>query len=200
MLASEVLASLGIKYRVPCIIEGIYEWCGIPRCGKSTLMVKTLVEDFLPAGYLPEDVYANFRIFIDGVHCLSTRELIDAIFWMKEAKVRRKLVLFDEIGQFFGGRSYSDKEQTKCVNFSWQMPKRDIPFLFSSNIGNSADIVLRDVAYQTIMPKYFPGECREDAYISSTVIYNHECRVVKGIVSPHVFVWQRLFDSNEPIE
>ena len=182
------------------LYEGVNEYCGIQRCGKSTLMVKDLVMKLIPAGYAPGDVYANFRIFVDGVHCLSTEALIEAVFRIKEDKERHKVILFDEAGQFLIARGYKDKEQTRFASFAWQMPKRDIVMLYGSNVGNSADVILRDATWLTIMPQYFPGPTREEDYIVSAVIYNYDGRTARGIVTPEVWRYQELFDSYEPIE
>lgn len=182
------------------IIEGVYEYCGIQRCGKSTMMVKDMVTRLIPVGYMPDDIFANYRIFIPGVHCLSTEQLIAEVFNMKELKVRHKVISFDEVGQFMLAREYKSKEQTGFVSFAWQMPKRDIVMQYASNVGNSADLILRDATWVTVLPKYFVGASRELDYIESWVSFNYDCRVVMGIVTPGVAQYQALFDSYEPIE
>ena len=178
---------------------GTYEYCGIQRCGKSTLMVKDLKTKLLNE-FDPTDVYANFRIFIDGVHCLETMELVEAVFKMKQDKLRHKVIIFDEAGQFLLAREWGNKEQTKFVSFGWQMPKRDIVMMYASNVGNSADVIMRDATWVTVMPKYFEQARRADDYIMSAVIYNYDCRVVRGIKTMNVAQYQDLFDSFEPIE
>ena len=182
------------------IIEGIYEYCGIQRCGKSTMMIKDLVTRMIPAGYKPENVWANFRIKIPDVHCLETMELVEEVFKMKGEKLRDKVILFDEVGQFMVARGYGNKYQTDFVNFAWQWPKRNWVMQYASNVGNSADLILRDATWVTILPKYFHGATREQDYIESWVCFNYDCRVVKGIITPGVSRYQELFDSYEPIE
>jgi len=164
------------------------------------MMVKDLVTRILPAGYKPENVWANFRIRILGVHCLETMDLVQAVFDMKSRKSRDQVIMFDEVGQFMVARGYKDKDQTAFVNFGWQMPKRNIIMQYASNVGNSADLILRDATWVTVLPKYFHGATREDDYIESWVAFNYDCRVVQGIVTPGVSRYQELFDSYEPIE
>jgi len=179
--------------------QGVYEYSGIQRCGKSTMMVKDLIR--LLSFYSPDDVYANFRIFIDGVHCMETMALVAELLRIKAEKLRHKIFLFDEVGQFMIARMWKAQEQTEVVNFAWQMPKRDIILLYASNIGNSADVILRDATWVTIMPQYFKDEEDEEgSYIVSDVIWNYDCVVERGLVTPGVIHYQRLFDSDEPIE
>lgn len=178
---------------------GLYEYCGIQRCGKSTMMVKDLVVKLL-GQYDPSDVFANFRIFIDGVNCMETEALVQAVFRMKKDKLRHKIIMFDEAGQFLLARGYKNDEQTKFVSFAWQMPKRDIIMLYASNIGNSADVILRDATWLTVMPQYHAGQTREDDYIQSAIIYNYDCRIARGIITRGISKIQELFDSFEPIE
>ena len=182
------------------IIEGIYEYSGIQRCGKSTMMVKDLVTKILPAGYKPENVWANFRIKILGINCLETMDLVQAVFDIKSKKLRDQVIIFDEVGQFMIARGYKDKDQTSFVNFSWQMPKRNIPMLYGSNVGNSADLILRDATWVTILPKYIHGATREEDYIESWVSFNYDRRFLTGIITRNVKIYQDMFDSYEPIE
>lgn len=182
-------------------IRGLYEYVGIQRCGKSTCMVKDLVIKILPSGiFKPEDVWANFRVFIDGVHCVSTDELVETILKFKRDKVRDKVILFDEVGQFLLARGYMDKRQTEVVSFGWQMPKRNIIMLFASNVGNSADVILRDCAWLSIMPKFHLGVEREDDYIECAVIWNYDCVTRRGLIIPEIWKYQLMFDSYEAIE
>lgn len=178
---------------------GIYEYCGRQRCGKSTLMMCDLVSKVL-GEFAPEDVYSNFRIKIDGVHCMCNAELISAVLGMKAEKVRHKVVMFDEVGQELKARSYTDKRQTEFVNFCWQMPKRDILLMYCSNPGNSADVIMRDATWQTVLPVYHEGLKREDDYIEASVIFNYDLRMMRGVRVYGVASVQELFDSFEPIE
>ena len=79
------------------VIQGIIEYCAIQRQGKSTLMVRDMI--ILLPNYSPDDVYANFPIYIDGVNCMENLELIEAVFKIFKDKLRRKIILFDEVGQ-----------------------------------------------------------------------------------------------------
>lgn len=178
---------------------GTYEYCGIQRCGKSTMMVKDLVCKLLNQ-FAPQDIYTNFRIFIPGVNCMETMALVQAVFKMKADKLRHKVIIFDEAGQFLLARGYKDKDQTDFVSFAWQMPKRDIVMLYASNIGNSADVILRDATWLTIMPKYHHAPNRADDHIESAIIYNYDCVIAKNIITRGISPIQDLFDTFEPIE
>ena len=178
---------------------GVYEYSGIQRCGKSTLMMCDLVNKLLPE-YSASDVYANFTIKIEGVHCMENVELIDEIMRMKRDKVRHKVIMFDEAGQELKARGYTDKQQTEVVSFAWQMPKRSIVLMYCSNIGNSADIILRDATWQTILPRYFRGAVREDDYILADIIFNYDMRISRWNKISGFQKVQDLFDSLEAIE
>lgn len=177
---------------------GIYEYCGIQRCGKSTLMMADYITKLYPE-YSANDTYANFTVNIDGVHCMENEQLIDTILQMKADKVRHKVIMFDEVGQELKARGYMDKTQTDLVTFCWQMPKMDIILMYCSNVGNSADIILRLATWQTIMPTYIKGETHQDDYIDAAVIFNYDCRIMTGIQVYNVWTVHSLFDSLQPI-
>lgn len=178
---------------------GIYEYCGIQRCGKSTLMICDLLR--LLDSYEARAVHSNFDIFIDGVNCYAENELlIEAILRMKRDGIRNQVILFDECGQELRARSYIDKRQTEVVNFAWQMPKMGIVLLYCSNPGNSADIILRDATWFTIMPKYHKGTRREEDFIEASVIYNYERRVQTGIRITGFQKAQELYKTLQPIK
>lgn len=181
-------------------IGGVYEYCGVPRCGKSTMMVKDLVSWVLANGrYDANKVWCNFVVDISGVHCLETEELIEQIFKIKASEEREHVMIFDEVGQFFMARSYKDRRQTDAVTFAWQIPKRGHILMYGSNVGNSADVILRDATQFTIMPRYFHGDRREDDYIEFALIKNYYGELIRGIRVPHVYRYQELFRSFEAI-
>lgn len=178
---------------------GIYEYCGIQRCGKSTLMLCDLLR--LLDEYRPDQVHSNFDIFIEGVHCYQENDLLlEAILRMKRDSVRDQVILFDECGQELRARAYMDKRQTEVVNFAWQMPKMGIVLLYCSNPGNSADIILRDATWYTIMPKYHKGLTRVDDYIEVSVIFNYERRIMEGLTIHGFQQAQELFKTLQPIK
>jgi hypothetical protein len=181
---------------------GLYEYCGIQRCGKSTLMMSDWLSKILTAGYRPQDTWANFAIFVDGVHCLTNENMIDQILRMKRDHVRNQVLLFDEVGQELKARGFGDKIQTEIVNFAWQMPKRGIILSYCSNVGNSADIILRLATWLTIMPRYFYPDRgnRFTDYILFDVIYDYDVQIDEGYKVTGFQKAQELFDSWQPID
>ena len=185
------------------------EYCAPQRQGKSTLMVRDMVS-LLPH-YRPEDVYANFVIRIPGVQCLENKDLIEAIFQMKANKERHKIILFDEVSQELRARDSMNKRQTELVTFAWQMPKRDITMLFCDNPGNSADVILRLAAAQTIVTRYYKVqrpdlpdalrtlEIRKDDYIAAGIINNWD-RKGGRMKFTNIAPIGELFDTFEPIQ
>jgi len=162
-------------------------------------MIRDLICKLLPI-YGPENVLSNFPIFIPGITCLDNRSLIEAIFEIKRKKERHKVILFDEVGQELKARgSALNKVQTEVVNFAWQMPKRDIILQYCSNPGNSADIILRLAAWQTIMPTYYHAPVRADEYITCAVLYNYELWIAWWTIR-NVAPFQNFFSTTEPIE
>lgn len=177
---------------------GVYEYCAPQREGKSTLMMCDLVVKCLP-DFAPVDIYANFQVNIDGVNCLTNSGMIDAILQIKHDRVRHKVLMFDEVGQELKARAYMDKTQTEVVGFAWQMPKMDIILMYCSNPGNSADIIMRDATWQTIITKYNHGQTRELDTITADVIHNYDLKITRGIIVHGVYAVQCLFDSFAPI-
>ena len=159
-------------------VEGVYEYWGIQRVGKSTVMIRDMLRLVTFHGFKFTDVLANFRVFIEGVRCGTSEWLMDAVMKIIADKTRHKIILFDELGQFLGARNYKDKYQTKLANSLWQFPKRSLLFLYSDNVGNSADVVIRDATWETIGPQFYPGVNREDDYIVLDVIKNYMGEVV----------------------
>lgn len=188
-----------IWYRVGVNVIGIYEYCGVQRCGKSTMMVKDIVNKLLPV-YKPEDIVCNFKVFIPGIKMMENEELTEYILEIKRKKERHKVICFDEAGQQFMARGYSSKVQTEIVTFCWQMPKRDIVLMYGSNIGNSADIIMRLATWVIVMPKYFINGGVENAYIKSNIIFRLDGRVMRDLITPNVYQYQKLFNSYEPIQ
>lgn len=185
------------------------EYCAPQRQAKSTLMVRDMIS-LLPH-YRPEDVYANFRIFIPGINCLENKDLIEAIFELKRNKARHKIICFDEVSQELRARDSMNRKQTELVTFAWQMPKRDITMLFCDNPGNSADVILRLAAAQTIVTRYHKVQrpdlpdalrtldIRKDDYITAGVINNWDMKTGR-MKFTNIAPIQELFDSFEPIQ
>lgn len=180
-------------------VQGTTEYTGIQRCGKTTMMVHDYV-DKLMWYYEPCDVYANFRIYIDGINCMDTQALVGEMLRIKREKIRHKLFLFDETGQFWIARRWNKDEQIEAVNFVWQMPKRDIMLSVCTNVGNSADVIIRDGMWITVMCDFVRAERREDDYIDFAVSWNYDAVYEDGWILPAVWRYQELFDTNEPIE
>ena len=185
------------------------EYCAPQRQGKSTLMVRDMIK-LLPH-YRPEDVYANFMIYIPGIHCLENKDLIEALFQVKRNKERHKIFLFDEVGQELRARESMNRVQTEAVTFAWQMPKRDITMLYCSNPGNSADIILRLATAQTVIPHYhkvlspnLPDaerilEVRRDDFIKAGVIFNWDRKGAWWLIK-NIAPYGELFDTFAPIQ
>lgn len=181
-------------------VEGIYEYWQIQREGKTTLMVRDMLRLNQFYGVPWDRFHCNFRVFIDGVHCYNSRRLLERMVLAMKQKERDLAFVFDELGQFLGARNYADKFQTEIANDLWQFPKRNLLFLYSDNVGLSADKTIRLATWESIFPKYVHGETREDDYIVASVIKNYMNMTVTGIVIPYVYLFQNLFDTREPID
>ncbi len=158
----------------------IYEYCGVWRSGKTTLMVADLMNKLLnPAiySYVPGEVYANYFIDIRGVNCIDNEHMLWVLTKAREEKWRHKVFCVDECSQppLFYARNARDKLQTELVTSLWQMPKLFDVFLYSSNIGNSVDVQQRDATCMTIMPlSYNKNEERSLETIDYRVINAYE--------------------------
>lgn len=185
---------------VYCRIEGLYEYCGKQRSGKSTLMVRDCVKKLVAVGpWKMSDVYCNFTVFHPEVHCLENKALLRTIMEFKAKDVRDKIIMLDEAGQELKARGYMDKEQTEVVSFCWQMPKMNIVLLWCSNPGNSGDVILRDATGHTVMPQYHEGRTRAEDYITAHIIDNYGCTIQSGIYIPDIHEYQEMFDTLEPV-
>ena len=181
-------------------VEGVYEYWGIQRVGKTTVMVRDILMLNEYSGYAWDEFYTNFKVFIPGVHCMNSQALMETILQTMKDKIPHRVFVFDELGQFLGARNYRDLYQTKIANSLWQFPKRDLIFMYSDNVGNSADIVIRLATWEVIAPRFYSGKTRDKDYIIVDVIKNYMCETVRGIVIPEVNYYQRLFDTRQPID
>lgn len=126
--------------------------------------------------------------------------MVDECFRLWAARERNIALIFDEVGQFMLARGYKDKRQTEFVKHAWQMPKRGWIMQYASNVGNSADIILRDATWVTICPHYVKGPTHYDDYIRFGVLYQYKRKKVTGLVLRNPWYWQQFFDSDQPID
>lgn len=181
-------------------IEGIYEYWQIQREGKTTLMMRDMLRLNTFHGFEWPRFHTNFRVYIPGVNSYHSRDLLQRIAQAIRDKETHLVFVFDELGQFLGARTYMQEFQTEIANDLWQFPKRDLIFMYSDNIGLSADKVIRLATWESIMPHYYHGPTREEDYIVADVIKNYQREIVRGIVIPYVWLYQRLFNTREPID
>jgi hypothetical protein len=179
--------------------EGLYEYCAAQRQGKNTLMQRDLMEKILLL-YRPDQIWANYHIYIEGIHCLETDALINKAFELKEKEIRDQVFLFDESGQFLIARHSFNKTQTKFVLMSWQMPKMGWLLLYADNPGNSADAILRLATTVTILPRYYHGAQRMEDYIIADIIWDQDCLIERGRQLGGVAFYQRFFNTREPVK
>lgn len=184
---------------------GIYEYCGIQRTGKTTLMVADLVLKLLNgrAGYdyKPDEVFVNFTIRIDGINCVNNTDMLRILTRAKNERWRHKVYVVDECSQppLFYARNSRDKLQTELVTSLWQVPKLDSVFLYTSNVGNSVDVQQRDATWFTVMPlKLHRDQTGKPSRIDYRVISGYEMWVQDEslLTVPEI---QSLFDSREPV-
>lgn len=186
--------------------RAVFEYCGIQRTGKTTLMVaddmNKLLNPYFGYDYVPDELHCNFWLDIDGVHCWDNEQMKQVLLIAKREKWQHKIFAVDECSQppLFYARNTADKLQTELVTSIWQMPKQGHTFQYTSNVGNSVDVQQRDATWYTIMPvKYhhFP-ENREREYIVFRVIAGYDIWTA-DYVYKYPALTQRYFDSFRPV-
>lgn len=142
-------------------LHTVREYWGIQRSGKSTLLVRDLLT--LWSAFPDFEIYTNFILCLpsNNLHILNNDNLIESVLKLKRDKKRHIILAWDELSQVFGGRTYSSKIQIEIASFLWQMPKRDFHLFFTSNPGNSVDLIIRLATWFTIMCKYTHGLTRD---------------------------------------
>lgn len=181
--------------------RAVIEYCGIQRSGKSTLMTLDALRMCLPPyDYKPDEIYANYNINIDGIHCINNEQMLIVLTKAREEKWRHKIFLIDECSQppLFYARNTRDVSQTMLVTSLWQMPKLDCNCFYSSNVGNSVDIQMRDATWYIVLPHYKKGITREEDIIEFCVAHAYECWF-SDFTFKHSHIIQRYFDSFQPI-
>lgn len=184
----------------------VYEYSGVQRIGKTTLMVADVMNKLLnPAygyDYKPNEVYVNFWLDIDGVNICNNEKMLDILTTARRDKWRHKVYVVDECSQppLFYARNTRDTLQTELVTSLWQMPKLQCQMLYSSNIGNSVDIQMRDATWYSILPmKYHHNPERNKDYIDFRVVHGYEVWTADYRYL-HPAVTQQFFDSYKPID
>lgn len=177
---------------------GIYEYSGIQRCGKSTKLVDDAIR--IIEENKPNRIISNFNVKIEGVEKYSNEAMLKEILKIKKEKQRNIVILFDELSQVLTGRGYNKEEQTTIASFLWQMPKRFIVLLYTSNVGKSVDKIIRDATWFTIMPRYIEGENREGCILDCDVIANYDIWHEEGHEVVNVEYVQEIFNTWEEIE
>jgi hypothetical protein len=179
-----------------------YEYCGVQRTGKSTLMnndILYLMSGLMADKYLPDEVYVNWNLFVEGVHRCSNEQILDVLLKAKRERWKHKIIAVDEGSQVLKARSYSDKIQTEIVTTIWQMPKKRISFFYSSNPGNTVDIQLRDGTWYIVVPQiYHSFKDRSLDFIDFSVCHAYEIWENDLTFDKPAFV-QQFFDSYEDI-
>lgn len=185
-----------------CVIE----YCGPPRVGKSTLMVadlllKLLSDDYAFA-YERNEVYANFWVDIKGINCCDNEKMLWTMTKSRKEQWLHKVWMVDEASQppLFYARNSRDVLQTELVTSLWQMPKKGMTCMYTSNLGNSVDVQMRDATFMTVMPDiHYPKELpREEQYINFTIIHDYELWVQEETFLKPAWV-QNYFDSFKPV-
>lgn len=141
-------------------IGGVYEYSGAARSGKTTLMMGDLMNKLLNKYfyeeyvYRPDEVWANYVVFLDGVNCVNNEKMLWVLNKARAERWRHKVFMVDECSQppLFYARNSRDDMQTKLVTSLWQMPKLGTTCLYSSNLGNSVDVQMRDATWASILP------------------------------------------------
>lgn len=184
----------------------VVEYSGIQRTGKTTMMMADVINKCLNPdfgyGFEKQDCHFNFWVDINGVNCHDNEEFLWVLKQVREKGWRRKVLCMDEASQppLMYARGYGDKEQTKNATHVWQMPKKENLWLWTSNIGNSGDVQLRDGTWLCIMPVYYHhGLNRADDYIDYRVIHAYEqWDYYETLYYPAPI--QDFFDTRRPIK
>jgi hypothetical protein len=193
----------------------VTEYCGRQRTGKSTIMTADIMTKVigldvpgfkLPDGMVPyyyprEKVFVNYQLDIKGVNCYDNEHML---WWLTKARRERITgiaVFIDEASQppLFYARNSRDTLQTELVTSLWQMPKKKFVFGYTSNIGNSCDVQMRDATWITVYFKdvhsklFVPGDV-----IRYRVIFNYEMMCCDGILT-NPWYFHQFFNSAQPI-
>lgn len=128
---------------------------GIQDCGKTATMVAAIRQHLLCDGYVPDEVYVNFKLNIPGCHCLNNAQMRLFIRKMIAEGLRHKIIGITEADRLFPARFWNNREQTETLLGLWQDEKLFNLVYYDAHIGTSVDLVLRQTRQMAMIPKYF---------------------------------------------
>lgn len=134
---------------------------GIPRVqdkGKTLLMVMMAIDLYDNYGFV--EVHSTVDIKgINGINVYTKEEMRDYVGKMVRDKLRRQLVLIDEINSVFPARLWKREEQTETLLGLWQDYKMCNQVIYTTHIGVTVDKIIRDTTMggRLMFPEYRKG-------------------------------------------
>lgn len=127
---------------------------GFQGSGKGLSMVAADLEHLCFDGYSPDDVYVNYKLNIDGVHCLNNKQMVKFITDMVNEGLKHKLVNITEADRVFPARFWQRAEQTEALIGLWQDEKLFNIIYYDAHAGTGVDVTLRNVRQIAWLPQY----------------------------------------------
>lgn len=134
----------------------ITAWQSIQDQGKTLCAVAQAVHLVTRGGYSPDEVYSNVKLTMPGSHWLSSEELRDLMGDVVRRSRRHLVLLIDEINRVYPARFWGDKERTMELLTIWQDVKAFMQIIYTTHVGNSVDLLVREATQFVNVPRYVP--------------------------------------------
>jgi hypothetical protein len=123
--------------------------------GKTALALGSMLELLRFHGYQPDEVIANLKINIPGVHCVTNAQLRFYLKMMVEKESRHKIIIIDEADRVVPARFWHDVEQTMSLLGLWQDEKLFNRVFWTAHQGTSVDLNLRNTTQIELEPYFY---------------------------------------------
>lgn len=136
----------------------ITSWQSIQDQGKTLCAVAQAVQLVRKGSYQPEEVYGNVSLAMPGSHFLCSDDMRQLMGDIVRQGRRHLILLIDEINRVYPARFWSDKERTMELLTIWQDIKSFMQIIYTTHVGNSVDLLVREATQFVMVPRYFPAQ------------------------------------------
>jgi len=136
----------------------ITSWQSIQDQGKTLCAVAQAIQLVLKGSYHPDEVYGNVKLTMPGSHFLNSDDMRQLMGDIVKQGRRHLIIIIDEVNRVYPARFWSDKDRTLELLTIWQDVKSFQQIIYTTHVGNSVDLLVREATQFVNVPRYFPAQ------------------------------------------